>query len=324
MFKSVEDLCRRCDLQAVNRRVMESLIKVGVMDSLENRGTLLNGVGRILSLAQREQRLRETGQSTMFDLWGEATSVPLPQLDMAPAGASDREKAYWEKELMGVSFSEKPFSPVFSVKQGNAVFCGNIDAELDKQVIVTAGRVISARYSFTKKNESFAIVVLEDISGQVEVIAWPQVYNQTEEFWKEGNELVVQGKVRARDDEVSVICDSVNYYEPPQEDREPPAIPKPAVVKAPVEKATAAPVEKHRLIINIHQTDDKDGDITRFEKIVAALKNYPGRDEVRLNVVNNGASIPLKLPNIQTGYCPELKQRLAELLGEDGLKVEEL
>jgi DNA polymerase III subunit alpha len=323
MFKSVEDLCRRCDLQAMNRRVMESLIKVGVMDLLENRGTLLNGVGRILSLAQREQRLRETGQSTMFDLWGEATSVPLPQLDMAPAGASDREKAYWEKELMGVSFSEKPFSPVFSVKQGNAVFCGNIDAELDKQVIVTAGRVISARYSFTKKNESFAIVVLEDISGQVEVIAWPQVYNQTEEFWKEGNELVVQGKVRARDDEVSVICDSVNYYEPPQENGEPPAIPKPVVVKAPVEKATTAPVEKHRLTINIHQTDDKDGDITRFEKIVAALKDYPGRDEVRLNVVNNGASIPLKLPNVQTGYCPELKQRLTELLGEDGLKVEE-
>ena len=324
MFKSVEDLCRRCDLQAVNRRVMESLIKAGVMDLLESRGTLLNGVGRILSLAQREQRLRETGQSTMFDLWGEATSVPLSQLDMAPAGASDREKAYWEKELMGVSFSEKPFSPVFSVKQGNAVFCGNIDAELDKQVIVTAGRVISARYSFTKKNESFAIVVLEDISGQVEVIAWPQVYNQTEEFWKEGNELVVQGKVRARDDEVSVICDSVNYYEPPQENGEPTTTPKPVTTKTPVEKATAAPMEKHRLIINIHQTDDKDGDITRFEKIVAALKNYPGRDEVRLNVVNNGASIPLKLPNIQTGYCPELKQRLAELLGEDGLKVEEL
>ena len=140
MFKSVEDLCRRYDLQAVNRRVMESLIKAGVMDLLENRGTLLNSVGRILSLAQREQRLRETGQSTMFDLWGEATSVPLPQLDMAPAGASDREKAYWEKELMGVSFSEKPFSPVFSGKNPDTTFCGQIDAELDGQVVVIAGQ----------------------------------------------------------------------------------------------------------------------------------------------------------------------------------------
>jgi DNA polymerase-3 subunit alpha len=324
IFKSIEDLCRRCDLQTANRRVMESLIKAGVMDYLESRGTLLNSVSRILSLAQREQRLRETGQSTMFDLFGETTPLPLPQLDMAPAGTSDREKAYWEKELMGVSFSEKPFSPVFSVKQGNAVFCGNIDAELDKQVIVTAGRVISARYSFTKKNESFAIVVLDDVSGQVEVIAWPQVYSQTEEFWKEGNELVVQGKVRAREDEVSVICDRVNYYEPPQEDREPPAIPKPAVAKAPVEKAAVIPVEKHRLIININQTTDEDGDITRLSKILAVLKTFPGGDEVRLNVVNGGAAIPLKLPNIQTGYCPQLKEQLADLLGENGLKVEVL
>ena len=156
-------------------------------------------------------------------------------------------------------------------------------------------------------------------------MVWPKVYAETEELWKEGNELVVQGKVRVRDERPQISCDNVRLYQPPQEEKETVSTIEPvAIPEAKVEKVTAAPVEKHRLIINIHQTDDKDGDITRFEKIVAALKNYPGRDEVRLNVVNNGASIPLKLPNIQTGYCPELKQRLVELLGEDGLKVEEL
>jgi DNA polymerase-3 subunit alpha len=323
-FKSIEDLCRRSDLQAVNRRVMESLIKVGALDSLENRGTLLNSVMRILSLAQREQHLRATGQSTMFDMFGEMAPVPLPQLDLTPGGASDREKAFWEKELTGVSFSEKPFSPVFSVKQGNAVFCGNIDAELDKHVIVTAGRVISARYSFTRKNESFAIVTIEDVSGQVEVIAWPQVYSQTEELWKEGNELIVQGKVRAREDEVSVICDSVNYYEPPGDEKEAatPLKPKTVSAEVPLVKTAAATLERRRLIINIKQTADADGDISRLNKIIAALKTYTGRDEVRLNILNDGAAIPLKLPNIYTGYCPELKRQLVELIGEDSLNVE--
>jgi len=322
-FKSIEDMCRRSDLQSVNRRVMESLIKAGAFDELENRGTLLNSVSRILSLAQREQRLRETGQSTMFDLWGEKTAVPLSDLDMAPADASDREKALWEKELLGVSFSEKPFSPVFSKKYGNAIFCGNIDTELDKQVIVTAGRVISARYSFTKKNESFAIVVLEDVSGQVEVIAWPQVYSQTEEFWQEGNELIVKGKVRVRDDEISIICDSVSFYEPPGEDEELIPVPEPVAAEAPVEKPAAAPpAERRRLIINIKQTTDKDSDIARLNKIIDVLKAFPGRDEVKLNVVNGGEAIPLKLPNIQSSYSPELKQRLVELVGEDGFRVE--
>jgi len=326
LFKSIEDLCRRCDLQSVNRRVMESLIKVGTFDKLEERGTLLNSIGRVLSLAQREQRLRETGQSTMFDLFGETQSVPLPSLEMAPSGASDREKAYWEKELMGVSFSEKPFSPVFASKQANAVFCGNIDAELDKHVIVTAGRVVAARYSFTRKNESFAIVTLEDVSGKVEVIAWPQVYSQTEEFWKEGNELIVQGKVRARDDEVSVICDDVKYYEPPVDNNGAgtPAAPASRALapEASPVKAAAPAQKRYRLTINIKQTADAAGDVSRLNKIVTALRTYTGRDEVRLNILNGGDAIPLKLPSIYTEYCPGLRRQLVELIGEDNLGVE--
>jgi DNA polymerase III subunit alpha len=323
-FKSIEDLCRRSSLQSVNRRVMESLIKAGTFDSLEERGTLLNSVGRVLSLAQREQKLRDTGQSIMFDLFGESTAVPLPDLEMAPAATPDREKAFWEKELMGVSFSEKPFSPVFGREVGNAVFCGQIEAELDKQVIVTAGRLISVRYSFTKKNEEFAIGVLEDFSGQIEVIAWPRVYSQTEELWKEGNELVVQGKVRARDDEVSIVCDNVSYYQPPDANKLAAAAPRPAsrppAPPAP-EKPLPAPEEKRRLIINLHQTADKDGDIDRLNRVLAALKAFPGRDGVQLNVLNGGAAIPLNFPSVQTGYCPELKRQLTELVGEDGFQV---
>jgi len=48
---------------------MESLIKAGALDSLGNRGTLLNNINEILSLAQREQKSRDAGQTTMFDLW---------------------------------------------------------------------------------------------------------------------------------------------------------------------------------------------------------------------------------------------------------------
>ncbi|MFC2010806.1 DNA polymerase III subunit alpha, partial [Chloroflexota bacterium] len=77
-FKSVEDLCRRCDLHGMNKRVMESLTKAGALDSFGDRGTLLHNINSILSLAQREQRLRETGQTTMFDLWGETIPLPMP------------------------------------------------------------------------------------------------------------------------------------------------------------------------------------------------------------------------------------------------------
>jgi len=331
-FKSVEDLCRRANLQAVNRRVMESLIKAGALDCLEKRGTLLNSVARILSLAQREGKMRETGQTTMFDMFGETAPVPLPDLDLAPSEVTDREKAFWEKELLGVSFSEKPFSPVFSSATPNTKFCEEITADLNGDSVVLAGRVISARYLLTKDGRSFASAVLEDFSGQVEVMVWPKVYADTDELWKEGNELIIQGKVRVREEQAQISCDSVRPYQPPQEEKEPATRPAakpvartlPKAPEVPAEKVVQETAERRRLLINIQQTKDEDGDIARLNKIMAILKTYSGRDEVRLNVVNGGAAIPMKLTNIQTGYCPELKQRLTELVGEAGLKVEKL
>jgi len=80
-FQTVEDLCRRADMHNINKRVMESLIKAGALDNLGNRGILLTNVNRVLSLAQREQRLRDSGQSTMFDLWGKVTPVPMPTIE---------------------------------------------------------------------------------------------------------------------------------------------------------------------------------------------------------------------------------------------------
>jgi DNA polymerase-3 subunit alpha len=323
-FKSIEDLCRRANLQSVNRRVMESLIKAGALDSLGNRGTLLNSVTRILSLAQREQRLRETGQTTMFDLFGETASTPLPELEMPQSETTDREKAFWEKELLGVSFSEKPFSPVFSKATPDTKFCEEINVEIDGQTVVLAGRLISVRYLLTKDGRSFASAVLEDFSGQVEVMVWPKVYADTDELWMEGNELVVQGKVRVREDRVQISCDNVRLYQPPGEGEAPITTSTPGEPESTIQKPVSKPTARHRLIINIPQTDDEAGDIARLGEIVSILKAYDGRDEVQLNVINGSGAIPLKMPGLRTSYCPELQQRLVDLIGEAGLKVEKL
>jgi len=202
-FKSIEDLCRRVDLRSMNRRAMESLIKAGALDCLGDRGTLLQNIGRILALAQREQHLKETGQSTMFDLWGEEVSAPLPSLDLPSADIATKEKLGWERELMGVYLSEHPFSAFASkAAAGNAFLCGHIDAELVGQTIPVAGMVASVHNSFTRDQRPFASAVLEDLDGRLEVMVWPRVYADTRDLWQEGNILLVEGKVRMRDDQV--------------------------------------------------------------------------------------------------------------------------
>lgn len=317
-FKSIEDLCRRCDLQGVNKRVMESLIKVGALDSLGSRGSLLQNVNRILSLAQREQRLRETGQATMFDLWGETMPVAIPGLDLQTAEVSIKEKLPWEKELIGVYLSEHPFrSFARNAVSENTTLCGQIDAEMAGQTVVVAGMVASAHHLFTREHQPFVSAVLEDLDGSIEVMVWPNVYSSTRDLWEEGNILLVQGKVRLKDDRVQLNCDSVRRYQPESVESEAAVTSQPA--EAPI---VVAPAESHRLVISITQTSDEDGDTAYLNKLIDILKDFPGQDEVNLCLIDDERMVNLKLSSIHINYCSELHQRLAELVGEDGLRLE--
>ncbi|MFC1995427.1 DNA polymerase III subunit alpha [Chloroflexota bacterium] len=329
-FKSVEDLCRRCDLRGVNKRVLESLIKAGALDCLDGRGTLLHNTNRILSLAQREQQLRETGQSTMFDLWGETTPVPLPSLDLETANISIKEQLGWEKELMGIYLSEHPFSLFASKIDAKTTLCGQIDAELVGQTVVVVGMVASVRQLFTRDKKSFISAMLEDLDGQIEVMVWPKVYASTKELWQEGNILLVTGKVKLREDRVQLYGDSARCYQPEADQAveqvpvaESSAKPDEASVTADEPTMHSTPAGSRRLIISITQTIDEESDIAYLNKLINTLRDFPGHDEVSLRVINEERVVSLKLSNITTtNHCPELHQRLIELVGEEGLKLE--
>jgi DNA polymerase-3 subunit alpha len=324
-FKSVEDLCRRCDLRGINRRVLESLIKAGALDSLGDRGILLQNVASILSLAQREQRLRETGQSTMFDLWGETVPTPTPDLELQGSEVSTRDKLVWEKELTGVYLSEQPFSTfTVNVSDENAYLCGQIDAELDGKTVRTAGMVASVRHSFTNKDQrQFVSAVLEDIDGRVEVVVWPNVYERIGELWEEGNVLWVEGKVSVRNDRAQLSCNNARLYqtEEPQ-GKEEPAL-EPIAAQAPPEPAAPpVPTQRHRLIISMTQNGESEENImASLGKVDKVLQQFPGNDEVVLKI-KDGESITSVRWRHSTGYCQELHQQLVELIGEGAVRVE--
>ena len=82
------------------------------------------------------------------------------------------------------------------------------------------------------------------------------------------------------------------------------------------------PPQKHRLLISLIQTSDRESDIARLQRMFSIIRSFPGRDEVTLHLKNGENIDSLKLPN--TGYCPELHQQLAELVGEEGLRVEDV
>ena len=318
-FKSVDDVCRRVDLRGINKRTLESLIKSGAFDSLGNRGSLLASINRIISLAQREQQLRETGQSTMFDLWGEKTPVPLPGLEFEESDTPLRERLAWEKELMGVYLSEHPFSVI--ARKGNlynTTLCGQIDAEMSGQNVVTAGMVDSVRHLLTRDGKPFASAVLEDLEGRIEVMIWPRVYQSTRGLWQDGNILLVEGKVRIKDEQVQLNCNSARNYQAESPPEQPPDSNEPDTTQS----GGGTPLSSRRLIISLSETDDREGDLARLKKLFGLLRKFPGSDEVLFHISGEDTVSTLR-SKVQTGLCPELLQSLEEITGKDHIEAEE-
>ncbi|HEY50115.1 MAG TPA: DNA polymerase III subunit alpha [Dehalococcoidia bacterium] len=311
-FESIDDFCRRADLRNMNKRALESLIKVGVLDSLGARGTLLAGVDRILSLAQMEQRRKAVGQSTMLDLWGQSVETPLPGLEMPEVETSTREKLAWEKELLGIYLSEHPFTYA-SQQLADEVdaFCGHIGEEMVGQTVITAGIVTSVRQFFTKDQRPAVSAVLEDFAGSIEVTAWADVYERTKDLWVAGNTLIVKSKVRKRGDRIQLTCQNITLYQPSkaEEPVEQPAQPE-------------AALSHGRLKINLPTSEDTDADINRLRELFDILKQFPGEYAVYLSIISKEGVTNLSLPH-SAHYCPELHQHLISLISEQNLTVEE-
>jgi DNA polymerase-3 subunit alpha len=319
-YQSVEDLCKRAGMAAANRRVLESLIKAGALDPLGERGTLLFNVGRLLDMAQQQQHLKDSGQSTMFDLWGAAVDIPAPSLEMVDAVATTKEKLDWEKELTGVYLSEHPFSPYISqAAEDNTTLCGQIDAEMEGQVVRVAGMVASLHTMLTRDGQTSVSAVLEDLDGRIEVMAWARIYAQTRELWCEGNILLVEGKVRERAYQMQIVCERVRGYDLGSQKREKP-VARTAALSPVVKEEKAA--ERLRLTITLQQTDDAQADIAQLHAVMAVLQDYPGNDEVSLTVSNGTKMFKLKMGQMRVAYGDELRRRVAALIGADGIKAE--
>jgi DNA polymerase-3 subunit alpha len=209
--------------------------------------------------------------------------------------------------------------------------CGEIDSEMSGQSIFAAGELTSVSQLFTREHKPFIKATLEDISGSIEVMVWPRVFEETRELWEEGNILSIEGKVRVRDDTLQLSCDLASIYQPPaakietEPDLEsvntPESDPAPVSVVTFETKPEALPLEKRKLIISITQTSDKDKDINCLNQIYDLLGEFPGEDEVSLLLNIEDRVVNLKLTNKKVDYCPEIQQRLMELVGENGLRL---
>ena len=224
-FTSLNDFCKQLNTRDVNKRAVESLIKAGALDSIagsaEARGSMLINLDRIMSIAQSSQKLRETGQATMFDMFGEDVAAPIAtNLDIQALPAPRSEVLAWEKELLGVWLSEHPFTHAAShLANYTTALCNEFTPELLEELpsqgrdFIIAGTVGSSRKLATRDGRTFIAVEITDLSGTIEATVWPDTYDRTPDIWTTGKIVLLLARVRERGERLNFGVNEAVAYE---------------------------------------------------------------------------------------------------------------
>lgn len=213
-FGSLKDFARRIQPRELNRRVLESLAKAGALDGLADRGAVVSGIDRVLSLAQQEQRLRATGQTSMFDLFGDQVDTPLPALDLDPVEVPRRERLGWEKELLGTYITEHPYRQAATELADHVtVQAMEVGHDLAGTEVTLAGMVTGVRSLATRQGRPFAAVAIEDLSGAVELTLWPEAYERYRDCAVPGNVVLAKASVRSRGDRLTVAVEELAPFD---------------------------------------------------------------------------------------------------------------
>ncbi|MEO9255842.1 MAG: DNA polymerase III subunit alpha, partial [Tepidiformaceae bacterium] len=214
-YRDVEDFCKRADLSSSNSRALEHLAKAGALDMLGDRGTLVMNAERLIGLAKRERELRESGQATMFDLFGSQVDTPMPALELEASPARKEDMLAWEKELLGVYVSEHPFKAAAAdLARYTTHSLSDLTLEMAGQIATVAGMVNRVQARNTRDGRKFYIVDIEDLSASVELTVWSDTLELTgEATWAEGSVLLISVEVRDRGDRLSLSVRKAAPYD---------------------------------------------------------------------------------------------------------------
>ncbi len=260
-FKSLFHFCENVDLRAVNKQVIEALIKAGAFDRLGgNRHQMMAGLEKAMEIGAGLQSDKVSGQMSLF---GQATT----EVDYAEDHKRLPEVAPWpelqmlahEKEVLGFYVTSNPLSQHaeaindYSTTNTAHLAQSNGQGNGEKQVIV-GGMITKIRYNLTKTGRNagskMAVFVLEDLQGQVEVVLFPDTLNDYASLLAEDAVVFVRGKADYRRERANIIASELIPLERARE-----KLAKGVHIKLDAQRVTKETVQQIRSICQYHKGD---------------------------------------------------------------------
>jgi DNA polymerase-3 subunit alpha len=313
-FDTLLEFCENVDLRLLNKRVIESLIKAGAFDSLgARRSQHMADLDHVMDLGQKRQRGINSGQHDLFmedvthqGWWpphpvpgkkglysGDDWSVP------PPPDWTEAERLAGEKEVLGFYVTghplEKYMAPLASITRHDS---SSLEELAHESPVTLAGILTGLRVRPSKKGDLWASGMLEDNRGMVELLVFPQAYQQLQSVLKRDVALLVKGRVRHEENQRTKVV--VNEARP-------------------LEAAVNGPASRLRIRVNLAQAGE-----SLAGELADLLADHPGDNPVILELTRPGdfaASLRLNHPRaVQADQ--EVISRLRALAGVSAVAVE--
>ncbi|WP_127585246.1 DNA polymerase III subunit alpha, partial [Paenibacillus koleovorans] len=207
-YEHLTDFCRRVDLRACNKRVIESLIQGGAMDSMPgHRSQLIAVLDETIEATQKWKKEREDLQLHLFG-FTEETNVSIEYPDVRPY--TPMQMLELERELVGLYLSGHPLDAYGEVVAGlQADQLHELSDYPDNQEVWVPAMVVSSKSIMTKKGKPMGFVELENRIARVEAVLFPEVWGRSGSLVQKGAALYVKAKLQHQDEDVKLLVDQL-------------------------------------------------------------------------------------------------------------------
>ncbi len=297
-FRSLEDFYYRVDTQKVNKKVLESLIKVGAFDQFGSRKALLAVVDQLRTAVEKLKRDRQQGQASLFG-FDKSEEEHLPQITLDPTlQFSNEERLEFEKELLGFYLTSHPLQNKLGRYQHLATHKIEAVLEEEKQLRVRLlGILENVRMVTTRKTgRAMAFASLRDETGIVDVVIFPDLLDRRGQVVNAGMVVAVEGRSERRENKVSILAEEINTP------------------------------EEFQIQGSNHNGSQNGNQITlripphfsshNLMALNEILRQHPGPQKLVL-IFPNGKVL---LPKQGLDLNPEVRQQLIQLLGNEGVE----
>ena len=330
-YQSLSDFCKRVDSSWINKKILESLIKSGSMDDFGDRGGLLDSVERILIQINNLTRLRNSNQTTMFDLFGEEVETPVNTIEIDDTSTEDNQKMFWEKEVMGISFTENPnHKKMLQIRQTNeniVVSLEQIETLNTSQPHTFLAEIKSYEKKVSRKGAEFMIVKLELVDGSIDLLVWQNKINEVD-IWLHSPIAKIKGKINNRNGDNSIWYDDGEIFSFDQESKinnsfinQTPIITKEEYKpnmkneKTPIEEITDEKINQVQEVIITVDSEKHSSNKHLMDDLTRILLDNEGNVPVSIVVKSTTEKVKLNLPFANVNTSKSLEEKLDNIIG---------